>query len=517
MGESHDKESEIVKFPGIASISLSITPMQNTNDLELLEAIVRVYDENNEQIMQQKARSLFTIAKNVKLFIQNRTDLPINDRRMSVWFAEYLGKIGIKIDEEEAYQYIKKASQALEKISRVKIEDVESTDLVSIETDVLAKLTILKADRLFSEDDLFDLLEKHQAPVTTKVIRTIQYKNSGGVDHKDKITLEIESAEKLFEHTLLASFKNETEKDLTDIKISDIIPYCYRIIDVTCKEGGKIKKELTDNGLKISWNISKVPSNGEVKAHYKFERRIPRTIMIRKGEEIRIVQDYNSLQREEDETGAMKLYFISEVINLLPVTLDELIIRDLIPMEMRISNFDQIEDLELIDFGQNYGVNAQRIFTNVNTGTKIFQRFDVTEAPIIWKINLRVPVENQEEIFATKIIEQVKEDVHICTIIASTPVPCTISNEIETGMTASDFMPSAEEPDNTKKMHWEINDMFNISMVLKGNLSRLPNPIRIIVDGSEHSAEINEQNQARTSQLISVPFNHVALYRKMIR
>ncbi|HUT80921.1 MAG TPA: hypothetical protein VMZ29_06940 [Candidatus Bathyarchaeia archaeon] len=517
MSEQHGKESEIVKFPGIASISLSITPIQNTNDMELLEAIVRVYDENDEQIMQQKARSLFTIAKNVKLFIQNRTDLPINDRRMSVWFAEYLGRIGIKVDEEEAYQYIKKASQALEKISRVKIEDVESSDLVSIETDVLAKLIPIKSERLLSEDDLYDLLEKHQTPVTNKVARTIQYKNSGGVDHKDKITLEIHSTEKLLEHKLLASFKNETEKDLTDVMISDIIPYCYKILDVVCKEGGKFKKELTDSGLKVTWKVSNVPSGGEVKAFYNFEKRIPRTIMIRKGEEIRIVQDYNSLMEEEGETGTLKQYFISEVINLLPVTLDELIIRDLVPMEMRISGVEQIEDLEIIDFGQIYGVNAQRTLMNVETGTKILHRYDIDLAPLIWKIDLKIPVEGQEEIIATKIIEQVKEDVHICTIVASTPIPCTISNEIEASLTVSEFMPTTEEPDNTKKMSWNFTDNFIVSMVLNGNFSRQPNPIKITVNGSEYSAEINDLTQTRNSQLISVPFNHVALYRKMIR
>ena len=79
MSETNDKEAAIAKFPGIASISLSITPVGKETDFELIEAIVRVYDENDEQIMQQKARSLFTIAKNLKLFIQNRTDLPIND------------------------------------------------------------------------------------------------------------------------------------------------------------------------------------------------------------------------------------------------------------------------------------------------------------------------------------------------------------------------------------------------------------------------------------------------------
>ncbi|GAG01945.1 unnamed protein product, partial [marine sediment metagenome] len=151
MSEPIDKEAEITKFPGIASLSLSVTPISEKDNFEVIEAVVRVYDDNNEQIMQHKARSLFSIAKTLKLFIQNRTNLPINDRRMAVWCSTYFEKLGIKLGEEEAYQIIKKASQALEKLSRVTIEHVEASDLVSIEVDVLANLIALKSDHLLSE------------------------------------------------------------------------------------------------------------------------------------------------------------------------------------------------------------------------------------------------------------------------------------------------------------------------------------------------------------------------------
>ncbi|NHJ85666.1 MAG: hypothetical protein FK734_09405, partial [Asgard group archaeon] len=280
--KQEEHEAEIVKFPGIASISLSITPLNKVEDFDLLEAIVRVYDENNEQIMRQKARSLHTIAKNLKLFIQNRTNLPINDRRMSVWFASYLTNLGIKLDEEQAYQIIKLASQALEKISRVNIEGVESTDLVSIETDVLANTIELKTDRLLSEDQLYEILEKNQSPVTNKVVRKITYKNSGGVEHKDSIKLDIHPGDKILEHKLVASFKNETEHELTHIVLSDIIPYVYRIISIDCK-GSKYSKSLLDDGLKITWKIDKLASGEETKVFYTFEKRIARTILIRKG------------------------------------------------------------------------------------------------------------------------------------------------------------------------------------------------------------------------------------------
>ncbi|NHK29786.1 MAG: hypothetical protein FK730_00445 [Asgard group archaeon] len=519
MSESN-KEPIIAKFPGIASISISITPVGITTDFDMLEAIVRVYDENEEQIMQQKARSLFTIAKNLKLFIQNRTDLPINDRRMSVWFAAYLGKLAIKIEEEEAYQLIKKASQALERVSRVTIEHVESSDLVSIETDVLANLITLKTDRLLSEDELNDLLEKHQSPVKNQVTRTIRYRNSGGVEHKDKLNLEIQPAEDPFNYKLVASFKNESPTDLTNIIISDIIPYCYKIIDVKCEKGGKNKKELVEDGLKLVWEIKKVPSGGEVKVIYDFEIRIPRTIMIRKGEEIRIVNDYNSLQREEDEEGKIQTFIISEVINLLPVTLDEMIIRDLIPMEIAVKTKSMTEEMEIIDFGQQYGFNIQQILTNVETGTKFLHRYDVIQTPLIWKIDLTIPAGDEfaEDIQVTKIIESIpNQEAYICSIMASTPKICTIINDIESGLSATEFLPANNTPENTKSMQWEIDEKLAVSMLLTGNLTRQPNPVKIIIDGTEHAIQVSEFGHLRKSQLISLPFNHVALYRKSMR
>ncbi len=396
MSHSEEKEAEIVKFPGIASISLSITPIGEFENFDMLEAVIRVYDENEEQIMRQKARSLQIIAKNLKLFIQNRTDLPINDRRMSTWFSDYLTKMGIKLDEEESYQIIKKASQALERVSKVNIELVEPSDLVSIETDVLANLIDLKSDHLMSEDELNDLLEKHQTPVTNKVVRTMTYINNGGVEHKDTLNLEIVPSEQILEHTLVASFKNETEKELTKVVISDIIPFAYKILDVTSKVGGKYKKELLPKGLKIIWKVSSVAPGKEVKVFYKFERRIPRTIYIRKNEEIRIVQDYNAIVIEKPEGEPIKRHFISEVINLLPVTLDELVIRDLIPTEMQVTEKSITDETKLIDFGQNYGINIQVSETNVETGTKHLKKYEIIHAPLIWKFSLILPVSDED-------------------------------------------------------------------------------------------------------------------------
>lgn len=516
MSEPIDKEAEITKFPGIASLSLSVTPISEKDNFEVIEAVVRVYDDNNEQIMQHKARSLFSIAKTLKLFIQNRTNLPINDRRMAVWCATYFEKLGIKLGEEEAYQIIKKASQALEKLSRVTIEHVEASDLVSIEVDVLAHLIALRSDRLLSEDELYDLLEKHQSPVSNTVIRKISYKNSGGVEHKDKLSLEITPSETILEHTLIASFKNETEHKLSNVIVSDIIPYLYKIKEVTCKESGKYKKELVENGLKLTWNASSLAPGGEVKAFYTLEKRIPRTIMIRKGEEIRIVQDYNSLMRKEDD-GKIKIFFTSEVLNLLPVTLDELFIRDLIPSEMHLAVETITEDMTFIDFGLKHGINIQQTLTNVESGVKFLQTYFINPSPLIWRIDLTVPSKG-EDIEISKIVEKApKDNSYICTIISSTPVPCTITNEVESGLKASEFLPTELAPNDAAKMSWDIDKKLSVSFVLDGNLSRQLNSPKVIVEGKEHTAKTSEIGNTRESKVSALPFTHVAMYRKFLR
>ena len=520
MSQPEEQEAEIVKFPGIASISLSITPIGEFENFDLLEAVVRVYDENDEQIMRQKARSLHTIAKNLKLFIQTRTNLPINDRRMSTWFADYLSKIGVSLDEEEAYQIIKKASQSLEKVSRVKIELVEPSDLVSIESDVLAKLIAIKSDHLMSEEELYELLKKHQSPVTNKVVRTIKYVNSGGVEHQDKITLEINPSETILEHALVSSFKNDSEKDLTKVVISDVIPYSYKILDAS-SDKKKYSKELLEEGLKITWNISKVAPGNEVKIQYSFEKRIPRTIYVRKGEEIRIVQDYNSIQQEENDEGIISKYFTSEVINLLPVTIDELIVRDLLPNEIQLKDSTITEEMKFIDFGQQYGVNVQILQTNVETGIKILQKYQIENAPFLWKLDLSAEYGGEEklEVLVTKIIEPTPiSNTYICSIFANSPSSCTIINELEEGFTVSEYLPTEITPSvSGKKQTWETVGKFETSMVLKGSLTRKPNPPIVKIEGKEHTAAKSDSGQIRKSKVISIPFNHVALYRKISR
>ena len=519
MSQPEIKEAEIVKFPGIASISLSITPINEFESFDMFEAIVRVYDENDEQIMRQKSRSLHTIAKNLKLFIQTRTNLPINDRRMSTWFADYLGRISIKLDEEESYQIIKKASQALERVSRVKIELVEPSDLVSIETDVLAKLIELKSDHLMSESELYGMLKKHQTPVSNSVQRNISYVNSGGVEHKDKLKLEIIQDENILEHSLVASFKNETEKELTKIVVADVIPFCYRIKEVTSKEGGKYKKELLEKGLKIQWNVKALAPGNEIKVFYTFEKRIPRTIYVRKDEDIRIVQDYNSLLVDET-TDKVTNYFISEVINLLPVTLDELVVRDLIPTELRIAEGSITEEMKFIDFGQLYGTNVQTTQMNIETGTKSMNNYQVDPSPLIWKYDFILVIpESKDEVKVTKIIEQIRSiDAIICTIIASSSVPCQIICDLESGLKAEEFLPPTSSPQVSKDtLTWEVKEQLAVSVALSGTLNRQPIPPKIKVNNKEYTMPEVSNGFIRKSKVLSIPFNHVALYRKTER
>jgi hypothetical protein len=241
--------------------------------------------------------------------------------------------------------------------------------------------------------------------------------------------------------------------------------------------------------------------------------------MIRKGEEIRIVQDYNSLLREENEDGKIITYFISEVINLLPVTLDEMIIRDLIPMEIAVIKKSFTEDMQIIDFGQNYGFIIQQFLTSVETGTKFSHRFDVIKTPLIWKFDLTIPInDGADEIQVTKILEKIPtKDAYICTIIGSSSKPCSIINEIETGFNVDEFLPTNLAPENNKKMRWDFDNKIAVSMVLLGKLTLQPNPIKIIINGTEHSSSASTLTQKRKSQLISLPFNHVALYRKTMR
>jgi hypothetical protein len=522
-GTDKKDEAKIVKFPGIASISLSITPIEELADLKMFEAIVRVYDDNDEQIMQQKARSLFTIAKNLKLFIQTRTNLPINDRRMSTWLTDYLTDIGVKIeDEEDVYQIIKEASQTLKRIPRATIELVEPSDLVSIETDVTAKIIELQSEHLLSEEEVDDLLEKHQTPVSNSIQRTMSYVNNGGVEHSDTINLEITPAEQIFDHKLTTSFKNETEHKLQKIKISDVIPFCYKVKEVTSKKGGKYKKKLLENGLQLTWTIDSLPPGEAIFTHYSLEKRIPRTILIRKGEEIRIVQDYNKVMIEGDEEeGEIKRVVISELINLLPVILDELIVRDLFPHELRADQEDIAEDVRLIDFGTKYGLNIQWSMMNVETGTKLLKKYNVHSAPLVWKSDLKVPIgeEGISNVLVTKILEPMQnKNQQICTIVASSPVPCEVIYDLETGLKATEFSPSDCEPTiKGQQLIWSVDNRLEVSMVLSGRLNREPTPPKVKIDGTIHTSPAAEGTHIRTSKVISIPFTHVALYRRNMR
>ncbi|MBD3191501.1 MAG: hypothetical protein GF308_12705 [Candidatus Heimdallarchaeota archaeon] len=519
MSSAEEPEAKIVRFPGIASISLSITPTNNKEDPELLEAIVKVYDENDEQIMRQKARSLKTIAKNLKLFIQTRTGLPINDRRMATWFSDYLGGLDVPLDSEIAYAIIKEASQALEKVSKVSLDLVEPTDLVSIETDVLANIISLTIDHILSEDELAQILETHQCPVFNKAKRLISFDNSEGKTHTDTMELQISPKEKVCEYQLIATFKNETQKPLENIIISDIIPFAYKVTDVTFEEAGMPEKELLQEGLKVSWTIPRIPAGEGRTARYSLERRIPRTIFIRKDNDIKIIQDYNSLRIKENEEGKKQKYFFSELISLLPVTLDEVFIRDLLPTELELTEASMTDDLTLIDFGNIMGTNIQWSQTNVETGTKLLKEFHIKSAPFLWKFDLKVPLpKKKQEIILTKFVEPLPNgEGYVSSIVGVSPVPCTIVNPIEPGIKILEYLPPDLQPKNVNgELKWAFEHKLEVSMILSGKIT---NPLapKVIIDGKEYSASQMGEGAIRKSKVLAIPFNHVALYRKAVR
>ncbi len=66
-------------------------------------------------------------------------------------------------------------------------------------------------------------------------------------------------------------------------------------------------------------------------------------------------------------------------------------------------------------------------------------------------------------------------------------------------------------------MSWDIDKKFSVSFILKGNLSRQINSPKVIIDGKEHVAKTSEIGNVRRSKIITLPFTHVAMFRKFLR
>ena len=135
-------------------------------------------------------------------------------------------------------------------------------------------------------------------------------------------------------------------------------------------------------------------------------------------------------------------------------------------------------------------------------------------------MDLSIPLkdDSNEDCVISKILEKMpKENAYICTIVSSTPVPCTITNEVESGLKTTEFLPSELAPSDDKEMSWDIDKKLSVSFVLKGNLTRQINSPKVIINGKEHTAKISEIGNVRRSKITTLPFTHVAMFRKFLR
>jgi hypothetical protein len=177
--------------------------------------------------------------------------------------------------------------------------------------------------------------------------------------------------------------------------------------------------------------------------------------------------------------------------------------------------------VRLIDFGTKYGLNIQWSMMNVETGTKLLKKYNVHSAPLVWKSDLKVPIgeEGISNVLVTKILEPMQnKNQQICTIVASSPVPCEVIYDLETGLKATEFSPSDCEPTiKGQQLIWSVDNRLEVSMVLSGRLNREPTPPKVKIDGTIHTSPAAEGTHIRTSKVISIPFTHVALYRRNMR
>ena len=177
--------------------------------------------------------------------------------------------------------------------------------------------------------------------------------------------------------------------------------------------------------------------------------------------------------------------------------------------------------MRLIDFGQVYGKNIQMTYTNVETGTKFLNKIVIEPSPLLWKIDYQFTIESEDEVhptFMTKIIEKVPNtNYYICSISVSTFSTFKLVNLIESGLEVLEYLPTILEPTITnKEIIWEADERLSASFVLKGNLATKPLPPKIIIQGKEYTCSPSSLSSKRVSKIISILFNHVALFRKML-
>lgn len=464
----------------------------------------------------------------------------ILDRRLARWLSDYCEiELRLQLSFNEALDIVqgKKTlnideSYKVEETPRISQED--TLNLIPINDEVqhrIKSINLALDDNNRLLETLNHLLNSNKDEENINVERNIGFTINGEQKSIEPIKLESKAGNKPIKRELTSSFNNTFDSVLSNVTLTDIIPYDLKIDDIEISDEVESIKELVEAGLKLTYTINELQPESSIDIKYVFSRRINRSILLQKGNLVDVINtNFPVTQFKEPLLNQYegKVEFISII-----QTYDNILISDFIPDEFNIT--DTVVNLPLnkdsvdIENGIELKWNKENIregeiiehdyFLEPKPYLTMYRSFKDYDAPFNFTV-LYQPLIGSKNSILTVITEYESMDHNNYSLQITIPIDANIIQFIGPEKGKAEYLweinpsPTATDSILSINMWFSKPDQKILSFGIQGEVNLLDylQPIVTVKNEVESTFNIPEFTN-RVPQYIPLPKSHLELYK----
>jgi hypothetical protein len=347
-----------------------------------------------------------------------------------------------------------------------------------------SEITLLNTEEP-EKEVLEEVVQENEDFITNNVEKTLQ--NTDTLDLDYSATTEI---------------VNEYEEELYDIEVVDTIPYQWQVVDIS-SNFELDKRKQTDEGTVFTWKTDHLKAGKKATVEYILRKRIERSIIIRKNNQVSVLNLYHSLHQN--------LEAHLDFVNTSGETFQEVLCEDIIPPELIVREVNSQQNFRPVTIPTPDSTLYRWIFSSLPPGDNFSVDYTFNEKPLTR--HYQNSVETDEGIIEYEKISQPIIDsfgyeyVWIYTINNPTKFSMALKDRIPFNFEILLVDPLFLRPMPSKEktatvLTWELNFPEKKTFFLiriKGNESFTPLSPEIIIEGISEIQLIDTETESKKS------------------
>ena len=258
------------------------------------------------------------------------------------------------------------------------------------------------------------------------------------------------------EYSARTEIINEYEEDLVDIEIIDTIPHQWQVIDIQT-EFDLGEKRSTSEGTIFTWRAEKLVSGKKASIEYILRKRVERSIIIRKENQVTVLNQYQSVHSD--------LNIHLDFLNTSSQVLQEILIEDGIPPELIVVEVNSPQKIRPVKIPTHDSTLYRWIFSNLPPGDDFTVNYHFEEKPLTRTYQNEIETEKGSillEKTSQPMIDSLQyEYIWMYTINNPTPFEMQVTDFIPLDFKISLIEPVHISPNTTKektfiKLNWDF-------------------------------------------------------------